>query len=491
MIKTSEEIYDLIDERLHQFLSGENHVIEKVPASDLITFNRLDLAFKLFYLRKRDVDFTLGEECYYEHLNALSAGRFIEADNPSKNSYNRYYDEFKRIEKKLLEKGFDADKSLIPLAPDGSILNGSHRVSLSIFHNLDVYTIRLKAPVSQYDYKFFEKRQVPEDLLLLAVGEYLNYKKGTRLAIIWPAGNAVQNNLWKEFPNIVYKMNYKPSLKGLASLMREVYPSEDWLGEQRNNYKGAYTKAINCYSENSSLTVLLFDNTDIQQDHIAFKQELRRKCDIGKHAVHITDDIIETIETSRVIFNKNYHHFAENEEGEIKNRDKKIDDIKSIFYSNSILPQNVALDGGMVMEVYGLRQANDIDILTTQDKKVFKELEKYDIHDHNNELKHHKHSVADLLTNPNFYFWFRGLKFIAINQIKEMKERRNEVKDKHDLLLISTLRSPVNTSQNLKKLKQKLFFLKLRVLRKVKAVLRIGLKKVGLFDSAKKVFKKK
>jgi hypothetical protein len=88
------------------------------------------------------------------------------------------------------------------------------------------------------------------------------------------------------------------------------------------------------------------------------------------------------------------------------------------------------------MEICGLRQARDVDYLTDYDmEEVNLSFELGTIDEHSSQLKYHSISIKDMLYNPNNYFYFDGFKFLSIQRIKEMKECRNEKKDRRDIKL--------------------------------------------------------
>ena len=71
---------------------------------------------------------------------------------------------------------------------------------------------------------------------------------------------------------------------------------------------------------------------------IKFKEGIRTRCDVGKHALHITDDKAETDKTAKVLLNPNSQHFFENELSHNLKREEK-----SRFLKEKIIEENKKL----------------------------------------------------------------------------------------------------------------------------------------------------
>ena len=85
------------------------------------------------------------------------------------------------------------------------------------------------------------------------------------------------------------------------------------------------------------------------------------------------------------------------------------------------------------MEMYSLRNAKDIDYLHKNDNILNIE----NIENHNGIwLSYYTKTKDDIIYNPENHFYFNGFKFVSLNILREMKKKRNEIKDQNDLKLI-------------------------------------------------------
>ena len=181
-----EKLEVLIEPHIFKNLKKKEYSLEILPPSLLLTWNRLDLAFKLFFLNNRDKG-KFVEDIYAKHIKAFTLGSFEEYGDPNKDSIIKYIDAFYTTLNDM-KGGFDDEKSIIPLSVNQSILNGAHRIASAIYLNKTVSCVLLDLQNQIYDYRFFIQRHVPKDLLEIAVTNFIEHSENAYIAFIWPTG---------------------------------------------------------------------------------------------------------------------------------------------------------------------------------------------------------------------------------------------------------------------------------------------------------------
>lgn len=483
---------NLIENRLHNYLAEEN-VITEVDALELLTPNRFDLAIKLSYLTRRTISPMFAEYCYSEHIKAFGMGTFREPEKKHKNSLTAFLADFEEIEKSIKECGFDSSVSLIPLAKDGSILNGAHRVAAAIFLQRKVATIKLDVDPPAYGYSFFAERLLPWEILNVGVSEFVRLKDEARLAVIWPVAESrtIESIEEHHIPNRILELKFKFSLKELAGFIRQVYKDEVWLGSPKTRYDGAFNKASNCY-KNSGLTTVVIFVPETGQDLVKTKEEVRAKINLGKHCIHITDGKEDTKEIINFILNKNSIEFLHLERHErFDDKDKKMVFLRNKISELKISVDDVAVDSGMVMEIFGLRKANDIDVLLRGTVSEMP-LSNAGIGIHNAEYIDQHIDPLEILENPKNHFWYNGIKIVALQCVRDFKHKRREVKDRNDIEMIDVaLQSEKKFYLQARiEMKQKLLFLRMRLRKVLRKVVVGSLKRAGLFGFVKKILRR-
>ena len=144
----------------------------------------------------------------------------------------------------------------------------------------------------------------------------------------------------------------------------------------------------------------------------------------------MSDYSSDTYRISSSLLNTNSIHFLNNGTNDISESTKNL--LKTYFENN--VDEDYCLTSSLILEMYGLRKANDVDYLHKNDKK----LENFGLHS-GVWLEYYKENKDDIIYNPSNYFYFNGLKFASLKVVKEMKNNRKEPKDINDLKLISKI----------------------------------------------------
>jgi hypothetical protein len=105
---------------------------------DLVTPYRFDLVIKYMYansiLKGYQTDYF--KRTYKDHLRVWNG--FKEYDNPNKNSFEAFDQEFKNIIESIKTEGFNSNISEVPILEDRYIVNGAHRVAAALVLKKDV-----------------------------------------------------------------------------------------------------------------------------------------------------------------------------------------------------------------------------------------------------------------------------------------------------------------------------------------------------------------
>ncbi len=455
-----------------------------------LTWNRFDLAIKINYLEYicgRRSSFM--SEAYVEHINAFSLGTFKERGSKSKNSLSGFISDFNKLFIDMKDNGFDLDKSLVPLATDDSILNGAHRVAISKFLQIPIYTIKTNIEPFIYDFKFFKNRGVSDLILDSAAIKYAEESSNCYLALLWPT-TQIDNKFLVErcFNKLVYSKSIKLNYNGAHNLLSITYDGEEWLGNANDNYPGVKNKLVKCFPCFGNVKAFLFEESDLDSV-LAIKETIRQQYGVGKHSIHITDTKGEVLELANLVFNENGVNFLNNAHpNKLKSSQGNLDIFKKFIRDNKFEFDEYALDTGMALAIYGLRETDDIDYITTSKAQptVLNEL----IENHSGYIRYHNREPLELVFDPRFHFKFKGVKFITLSQIKVMKANRNENKDKADLILINSIDCVSDLQVKTSQIKYKILFLRARIVTGIKVMLINSLSKLGIYNNVRHIYRK-
>lgn len=482
-----EALRGLIDEFLYNRLHKSEYALSDVNALDLLTWNRFDLAFKLFYLDTQNALPKLAEEVYKYDINAQTLGKFVEVGNEqNKSDFNKYVEKFKKICEAIEVGGFNAEESIVPVSPDGTILNGAHRVTAAIKNKKSVKVASIDIPAAVSDYKYFYKRNVPSEILDLVAKKYIEYSENIFIAFLWPSGKGYKEEVESAFSRVVYKKEIELSENGAFNLLFELYNHMDWVGNEKNGYKGIQRKLIECFPNFNKFTVIVFQSDSIE-DVRKIKERVRNIYNLGYSSIHITDTKEEALNISRYLFNKNGLHFLNYAfPRKFKQTQTCIEQIDRFIAQNGLDAKNIVMDGSITLALYGLRESKDIDYFVNDNSAVtvsFPEFEKHDT-----ELTFHNAKKDQLIFDSHYYFHYRGLKFISFAQLFEMKKKRNGIKDITDCKMMEAFVLQDRFGIKINKIKQYFLYQSLRYFKMIHDFGVIILKSIYIYELARKLY---
>lgn len=411
---------------------------------------RFDLFIKYLYVYYYDKNIKTDffKDMYISHFQCIN--NFTElVDWPEENSpkdKDKCIFYFNRLIENIKKKGFDRNFS-IPIGNNNIIINGSHRFATCYYYKINpIYNyFKRKKGSLEYNYLFFLNRQttipicnagpnlktIYSDISTL---EAIKHFKNIRTMILFPNSYKEDDyklkKIIKKYGHIYYKKKIKLNKDGLNNLIKSCYRGEKWIGGLFPTTNHAELKTTLCYDDNFTTIYIIYMN-DVDKT-IEMKNNCRKLFDKDKHSLHITDFQKDTFRVASTLLNDNSIHFLNNKKKTIS--DKMQQYLRLYFQKiNELNKDDFCVTSSGILDMYGLREANDIDYLHYSDldiglKNISPHKEKWLSYYHT-----HKH---DIIYNPENYFYFNGFKFASLDCIKKMKENRNEKKDITDINLI-------------------------------------------------------
>lgn len=412
---------------------------------DLLTIQllaRFDLMAKYIYLKYRLYNINFHKELYHNHIITFNNCWEHPGD---KKCIEDFFNEYDKLINNINKNGYD-NNFPIPLGNNNVIINGGHRLITSYYFNKNPLFIRENDIGNMdYNYKFFLNRQINPPLQrkytdIMAL-ECIKCIKNMRCMILFPntfeynKENIIENYI-KSYGVLYYDKYIKLNINGINNLIKELYREEEWIGGMFPNGFSPGGKSERCINKNNkeqNVKIYLFYMRDLDK-LIELKEKCRNIYKIGKHSLHISDFTKDTFRIASSLLNENSIHYLNNGTNDISENTKKL----LINYFNKLdenkeNEENFCLTSSLIMEMYNLRKAKDIDYL--QKDNINLNLKDTGIHDGIWEKYYGIHK-DEIIYNPNNHFYFNGYKFATLEIIKNMKINRNEIKDKNDLELI-------------------------------------------------------
>jgi hypothetical protein len=468
------ELKYLIEPHFYKDLKLIDYKIKTVRAIELLTNNRLDLAFKLLYLEMKDIDVFFAKEIYKEHIRAFSLGKFVEPGSEEKTDFDIFLKSFYRTYSDIKQNGFDKAKTVIPLSNSNSIANGAHRVASAIYLNKYVDCVQLEIIDHVYDYNYFYSRNIPSDTLDVVTTKFVEYAENIYIALVWPTAKGSDSEIERIIPNIVYRKDIQLNSNGAHNILSQIYYGEDWLGNIENNYKGTKAKLVECFKTHGSVRVITFQ-ADSLVDVLKIKDRIRKVFNVGKHSIHITDTKEEAIRLARVVFNSNGIHFLNHAKpNKYISIHSKISKYKSFLNKNGSNIKDLIMDDEFTLALYGIRECVDARNISNFDGVHLDEV--LDLHNENR---------LESIYNPSYFFYFDDLKFVSFSQLYKKKNIRCNEQDMIDCEIMEALIESYVFKQLMSKFKQNFSYTKIKLTHNVLELLRC----INLYSFARKIYR--
>ena len=433
------DLKNRLNANLQPQIIKKTYLIEKRNAIEFLTPERFDLLAKYLYIfyKERGIKSKFFEDLYSRHIEVFNG--FYEADKSNKIGKEKFLKSFDDLILSIKEKGID-NNSLIPYSSDNTILDGAHRIAASIYFNLEIKCVDLNIKSSNFNYKYFEKLGLEREYLDQMVLEYINLKsKDLQLVFLWPTSGGKQEKrvyeIFEKYGKVVYRKDLYLTKQGSVNLIRNIYEKEKWVGNVKNNYIGAQNKAEWCFETKSPVRIFLFES---DKDMIEMKDNIRKIFNVNKHSIHITDTIEEVENFSKLVFNSNTIHWLNYSITNKLDWFEKLFKHYNLWLTKNKLPfDDFCIDGSATLSVYGIRTARDLDFLYSGNKSVSTGFKEIDCH--NTRLENDKTLIDEVVYNPNNYLYYKNLKFLSLQKLKDFKIKRSENKDLDDVVKIDAL----------------------------------------------------
>ena len=382
-VLTAQMIYD------YALDPEREYVVEWMDARELLCSERLDLVAKLKLIDSRMKGLRLNfiDQLYAEHLKAVSSGRSMP--------------DFEQFIDAIRAQGDPSAMTVLPVARGKILLDGAHRCAVGIHFNLKVPVIKVDVPPKSYDPDFFLKTFSDNRKVDYLVSEYCKLKENVYAVFIWPRADPGKNEeairkRIEAYGKIIYKKEISLNLPGLHLLMSDLYEGQDWTGTIDDRFAGVSRKAAACYASGGKIHVY-FIEIDSLEAVLQLKEDIRALLGIGKHSIHNTDNMEETIRAAGLVLNENSLHFLNyGNPFAFRQCYRKMDLFRKTLDERGRSKDDAMIDSEGTLELYGFRASKD---------PVF-----------------HQTSAPELICDPSHHFTFRGLKFIALEHAAPQKK---------------------------------------------------------------------
>lgn len=421
----------------------------------LFTFERLDLVvkYKFAEMFHRGVHDPFVKTLYTKHIlervgDKIAAGKFPDG----KKTVEEYVKTFKDLYLNIKTNGYHPDSFIRIAESNGSLYptEGAHRTSICRLLGLEIPAKLTDRKHLHWGIDSFKKPLISDKELNFILYNYFFLKDTARVFVVFPPAVGYADQI-KEKINSQYKIKHELNLHldedcQLKNLLREMYSNDRVDVYKRDNC--SILKKYNIIKEGKSHHFLILfaeaNTTEKKQD---VKKEIREELSGSVSVkdfitIHASDSIEEKNSLLNVFLNQNtlFHIRTINEGSELV--DSLLKDYLLTLNKYNIKDSIVV--GSTPLDLFGLRKTTDIDFCLSEQERKEKGFDRNpkklgvstDIVSQKPNYLRGEISDYALMTNPNYYFVYRGLKFATLEVMKKVKSILNRKKDVKDCLLI-------------------------------------------------------
>ena len=383
--------------------------MDNLDPSELLTPSRLDIAAKLSLAKRilEGSDEAWGAELFSASLIALNPLEEFSEDNV-KFSLDDYLEEFRRLLSSLSKAGFDSEISKIPLARDGSIWNGAHRIAACIALG-SLVTAEATPEIPQtYDWHFFRRAGMHHFYLDEMAWQFCKASKNSRAIVLSGLGATesarVIENLGRR-RGIFFAKTIELNDLGARRQIRLLYDHLDWFTDDLLE-----KLVLERFQSGSSATVCLYQEPNGGSSR-EIKEELRQL--LGpqefERKIHGSDDWQETLKIAEIWTNTNSLRFHTSSPLGSESRLIELLELESM---REIQNDDLTIDGGATLELHGIRQTSDVDhICNGRHASKWEKIGDCHRSAYLSEGMPYKQVIYD----PRFFLRFSGFKFSSLH----------------------------------------------------------------------------
>ena len=360
-------------------------------------------------------------------------------EDGQKFSFADYVVAFARLVRSMQSNGYQGEGVPTTNGRSGLLLtNGAHRVVVSQLLGLSVPNVS-QPQVSAPSYSATELRKagVPQQTVELFAFEMLEALPNTRALVLMGKAAKESKSVASELGGrLLFVKRIELDVLGFQNLVWLCYGANEWwrpdLLEKMCIERGG-TRA-------AQEVVICWYKGEDESSNQALKEQIRRKV-LGRtgfeRAIHGTDEYSDTSDLSNILLTPGGLRALR--QGQLANR---FDDLHRRIQSDcgdlSSGSDDWAITGSSLLDLFGIREARDVDFIGSPPIPDLGDTEKS-----NGLIQSEGLRPEQLATDPRSSFRLRGVRFLSLDTVLQLKLSRGTQKDLEDLVLAKGLENSV------------------------------------------------
>lgn len=414
---------------------------------DLVSGNRLDVFARTGFVRdRRDGELGNWSRTLYRNFLMTSGVDGRGSENGTRSTLADYFRNFEQLIDSLQSGGFDSEISSIPLSKQG-ITNGAHRLAIALELGIRVHIKNSDETFSPYDYRWMRRRGLASLFVDAMAFELISHTPRARATIIFGQEkkivDAIENELLGS-AEIIIRKQIQLSEIGKRRSIQLCYDHNSW-------WKDTHLEKLTAerFPQGESHIDVIF-SLETHVDRVRDRKNLlRRILPTGNfdRRIHGSDEYFDTFLLAECLLNQNSIDFLNSSPIGSENRIFSALGGNLMCKNPSTTSRDWCIDGSSTLEIHGLRLAKDLDYValpnSTQPAELLSIAEL-----HNDSYHSGAVDYSDVIRDPRKHLRFKGIKFVSLAALMQVKFQQKDSKAVVDRqLIINWAQSPLKLYQ--------------------------------------------
>jgi len=313
---------------------------------------------------------------------------------------------------------------------DNCILSGHEHVAAALLYNKKVEcTVQTDHVALTPTYKHLQAGEMDSDEIDALAFEHIKLNPNCYIAIIWPKGihklDWIVDYIAQHLGPIVHVRPFNLKNYGQYILLHHI----DHKGAIANQIVHDYFKKK---FDVVQLCAIIFETPKHFKEIKRVKGQIRAEIGGGWTSIHTEDSNRQSINTAcMVLLENSVHHMNHMPIAELP----KFSRLFKLYQQSVVHGEQCCVDNGAVLGAYAIREPGDWDFI--QYKSAVKP-KTNEVGGHNwfYNGRYTNLTADDIIFNPRYHFYYKGLKFASLDLVKNIKGKKRVAKDIRDLDLI-------------------------------------------------------
>jgi hypothetical protein len=355
-------------------------------------------------------------------------------------TFNDYQQAFDAFLDGIKVGGFKKRDRYIPVGRNNVLLGDAKRLAAALLFSQPVYAVKFDQELPLLNSDYFQNRGLSQDVADAMMLEYCRLCPNMVVVVVFPIAHGKDGEIHRilqDYGQVVFEKEISFTQLGQYNLISMLYFNMHWIGTDGDITYGVCHHVDHRFLNDNPVKFLFMVCDDISKV-LALKTLLRDLFPLKNFSIHINDTHEETLWIAEQLLTPNSIHFLNHAQPWLSLKFfSKFEALKKEIIDQGLDAKAVILGGASTLAVYGLRDSEHLNCLYFKDEKA--RSDKITTDANHVVLGGTVEAMEDLLYDPRSHFYFRGMKFMALEVLSSLNAIQQGVAGVRDRLLLASV----------------------------------------------------